>query len=44
MMRRMLHPGLMRGHVAERAAILLMAGLLMVLAMAVLHGLSSLPS
>jgi hypothetical protein len=32
----------MRGHLAERAAVLLMAGLLMVLAVAVIQGISRL--
>ena len=37
-MRRMLHPNLMRGPFAQRAAILLLMGLLVVLAASVLHG------
>jgi hypothetical protein len=39
-MRRVLHPNLMRGHVAERAAVLLLMGLLLVLVASVIHGLS----
>ena len=38
-MRRMLHRDLMRGHMAQRAAILLLAALLLVLLASVLHGM-----
>lgn len=38
-MRRVLHPNLMRGHVAESAAVILLMGLLMVLAASVFLGL-----
>ena len=37
-MRRVLHRDLMRGHVAERAAVILLMGLLAVLAASVLQG------
>ena len=37
-MRRVLHRNLMRGHLAQRAAILLLMGLLLILAASVLHG------
>jgi len=43
-MKRLLHPGLMRGHIVERAALLLMLALLMVLAVSVLQGMRTLPS
>jgi hypothetical protein len=43
-MRRMLHPDLMRGHVAGGAAIVLFVGLLMVLVLAVFQGVRHLPS
>jgi hypothetical protein len=43
-MRRMIHPALMRSRATERAADLLLAGLLTVLAIAVLHGIFGLPS
>jgi hypothetical protein len=36
-MRRVLHRDLMRGHTAQRAAIVLLLGLLIVLAASVLH-------
>lgn len=42
-MKRVLHPGLMRGHIAERAAVLLLVALLTILAAAVLHGMRALP-
>ncbi len=42
-MKRFLQPGLMRGHIAERAAILLLLTLLTVLASSVLHGMRTLP-
>ncbi len=42
-MRRVLHPGFMRGHNAERAAVLLMLGLLMTLAVSILQGMHALP-
>jgi len=35
-----MHSDLMRGHLAQRAAILLLMGLLFVLAVSVLHGVS----
>ena len=38
-MRRVLHRNLMRGHVAESAAVILLMGLLMVLAASVFLGL-----
>ena len=38
-MRRLLHRDLMRGHNAERAAIILLMGLLLLLAAAFFHGL-----
>jgi hypothetical protein len=41
-MRRVFHKDLMRGRVAQRAAILLFLGLLMVLAVSVLHGVHTL--
>jgi hypothetical protein len=41
-MRRMLHRDLMRGHYAQSAAIVLLAGLLVVLVVSVLHGVLSL--
>jgi hypothetical protein len=37
-MRRLLHRDLMRGHMAQRAAIILLMGLLLVLAAAFFHG------
>ena len=37
-MRRVLHPNLMRGHVAENAAVILLMGLLMVLLASVFQG------
>jgi hypothetical protein len=37
-MRRIIHRDLMRGHNAQRAAIVLLMGLLLVLAASVLHG------
>jgi len=43
-MKRVLHPNLRRGHVAERAAMVLFVGLLMVLALAVLQGVEHLRS
>jgi hypothetical protein len=43
-MMRVLHRNLMRGHIAERAAIVLFWGLLMVLTVSVWHGLGTLPS
>jgi hypothetical protein len=43
-MRRVLHPNLMRGRVAQNAAILLFLGLLMVLACSVFQGVRHLPS
>ena len=39
-MRRVIHRDLMRGHKAQRAAILLLMGLLLVLAVSVIHGIS----
>ncbi len=42
-MRRVLHPGLMRGHIAERAAVLLLLTLLTILAAAMVHGMRALP-
>ena len=41
-MRRVIHSDLMRGHLAQRAAILLFLGLLMALAVAVLLGVRTL--
>ena len=38
-MRRVLHRNLMRGHVAESAAVILLMGLLTVLVASVFHGL-----
>jgi len=38
-MRRVLHPELMRGQKAQRAAIVLLMGLLVVLVASVLHGI-----
>jgi hypothetical protein len=43
MSRRLFHRRLMRGHLANRAAILLLIGLLAVLVLAVLQGVRSLP-
>ena len=43
-MKRVLHPHLKRGHVAEGAAMVLFVGLLMVLAVAVFQGVGHLPS
>jgi hypothetical protein len=43
-MKRVLQPNLMRGHVAEGAALLLFVGLVMVLALAVFQGVGHLPS
>ncbi len=43
-MRRILQRDLMRGPVAQRAAILLIVGLLMILALSVLQGVRHLPS
>lgn len=43
-MRRMIHRDLMRGHNAQRAAIVLLAGLLSILVVSVLHGVLSLPT
>jgi hypothetical protein len=37
-MQRLLHRDLMRGHTAQRAAIVLLMGLLIVLAASVVHG------
>jgi len=42
-MRRVLHPGLMRGSIADRAALLLFLGLVAVLVAAVVHGVGTLP-
>ena len=42
--KRILQPELMRGHIAQRAAILLLLGLLMVLLASVLHGVQGLRS
>ena len=39
-MQRLLHGGLMRGHKAQRVAILLLMGLLLVLVAALVHGVS----
>jgi hypothetical protein len=39
-MRRLLHQELMRGHKAQRAAIILLMGLLLILIAAFYHGLS----
>jgi hypothetical protein len=39
-MRRLLHHDLMRGHMAQRAAIILLMGLLLVLVAAFFHGIS----
>jgi hypothetical protein len=39
-MRRLLHHDLMRGHKAQRAAIILLMGLLLILVAALLHGVS----
>ena len=39
-MRRVLHNELMRGHKAQRAAIILLTGLLLVLIAALVHGVS----
>jgi hypothetical protein len=39
-MQRLLHRDLMRGHMAQRAAIILLMGLLLVLAAAFFHGVS----
>lgn len=43
-MKRILQPELMRGHIAQRAAILLFVGLLMILLASVLHGVQGLRS
>ena len=43
-MKRVLHPNLRRGRVAERAAMVLFVGLLMVLALAVFQGVEHLRS
>jgi hypothetical protein len=41
-MRRLIHRDLMRGHLAQRAAILLLMGLLLILAASVMHGVGML--
>ncbi len=41
-MRRLIHPDLMRGQTAQRAAIALLMGLLFVLAASVVHGVLAL--
>jgi hypothetical protein len=41
-MRRLIHRDLMRGRFAQRAAILLLMGLLLILAASVLHGVGML--
>jgi hypothetical protein len=43
-MRRVIHPNLMRGHVAQNAAILLVLGLITILACSVVQGVRQLPS
>ena len=43
-MKRILQPEFMRGHIAQRAAILLLVGLLMILLVSVLHGVQGLRS
>jgi hypothetical protein len=43
-MKRILQPDLMRGHVAQRAATLLLVGLIAVLCASVYHGLQGLAS
>ena len=43
-MKRILQPDLMRGSVAQRAAILLLLGLLTVLCVSVVQGVQGLPS
>ena len=42
-MRRVLHPQLKRGHVADRLSILLLLALLVVLAASLINGVRSLP-
>ncbi len=42
-MKRVLHPDLMRGRIADRAAALLALGLLMTLAASILEGMHTLP-
>ncbi|MFB3827497.1 MAG: hypothetical protein ACE15B_12050 [Bryobacteraceae bacterium] len=42
-MKRLLHPRFKRGRTANRLALLLLLGLLVVLAVAILHGVRSLP-
>ncbi len=41
-MRRLLHPAFKRGRLADRLTLLLLLGLLMVLAVSLLHGVRSL--
>jgi hypothetical protein len=43
-MRRLIHPYLMRGHTAQRAAVLLIVGLLVVLVVAMVRGVGSIMS
>jgi hypothetical protein len=39
-MRRIIHRNLMRGHLAQRAAIVLLMGLLLILVASILHGVN----